>query len=115
MSQKRPPPSPNPEVPLCRQDQETTWQKKYLCYVGVFLRLHITAQSGPDVLVILCHLQCPFQWGVNDYLLRKPPTRRDKCVHVCLCMCIHTLVSMVSVLLTNNCMVHGTAETTGGM
>ena len=34
--------------------------------VCVFIKLHITAQSGPVILVILCHL------------LRKPLIRRDK-------------------------------------
>ena len=41
------------------------------CYVPlvcvcVFIKLHITAQSGPIILVILCHSHRSFQGGVND-------------------------------------------------
>ena len=32
----------------------------------VFMELHITAQSGPVILVILCHLHCSSQGGIND-------------------------------------------------
>ena len=32
----------------------------YVCmYAIIFIKLHITAQSGPVILVILCHLQDP--------------------------------------------------------
>ena len=32
----------------------------------VFIKLHITAQSGPVILVILCHLHWSSQGGIND-------------------------------------------------
>ena len=32
----------------------------------VCIKLHITAQSGPVILVILCHLQRSSQGGIND-------------------------------------------------
>ena len=34
--------------------------------VCVFIRLHITAQSGPVILVILCHSHCSSQGGIKD-------------------------------------------------
>ena len=35
-------------------------------YVCIFIKLHITAQSGPVILVILCHSHWSFQGGIND-------------------------------------------------
>ena len=32
----------------------------------VFIKLHITAQSGPVILVILCHSRRSSQGGIND-------------------------------------------------
>ena len=34
--------------------------------VCVFIKLHITAQSGPVMLVILCHSHLSSQGGIND-------------------------------------------------
>ena len=53
--------------------------------VCVFIELHITAQSGPVILLIgiLCHSHWSSQGGINDtskYLLRKP---QRVCVFVC--------------------------------
>ena len=43
-------------VILDRQEQFTrpSWSGRGLC-VCVFIKLHITAQSGPVILVIICH------------------------------------------------------------
>ena len=46
--------------------------------VCVFINLYITTQSGPAILVILCHSHWSFQGGVNDTLLPKPLIRCDK-------------------------------------
>ena len=35
-------------------------------WAGVFIKLHITAQSGPVVLVILYHSHSSSQGGIND-------------------------------------------------
>ena len=34
--------------------------------VFVFIKLHITTQSGPVILVILCHSHLSSQGGIND-------------------------------------------------
>ena len=47
-------------------------------YIYVFIKLHLTTQSGPVILVILCHSHRSSRGGINDYLLRKPLIRRDK-------------------------------------
>ena len=47
--------------------------------VCVFIKLHITAQSGPVILVILCHSRWSSQGGINDTCY----------VFVCVCVCIY--------------------------
>ena len=44
--------------------------------VCVFIKLHITAQSGPVILVILCHSHWSSQGGINV------------CMCVCVCVCV---------------------------
>ena len=46
--------------------------------VCVFIKLHITAQSGPVILVIICHLHWSSQGGI---------------VCVCVCVCCHPIYS----------------------
>ena len=71
----------------CSPDHEQNWQPypvdPYSCYrwwpymgsmcvcVCVFIKLHITAQSGPVILliVILCHSHWSSQGGINDILI----------------------------------------------
>ena len=55
-------------------------QGKYIC-VCVFIKLHITAQSGPVILVILCHRIDPPKGG-SMILVTKV------CVCVCVCVCV---------------------------
>ena len=52
--------------------------------VCVFIKLHITAQSGLVILVILCHSRWSSQArGDQWYLLRKPLIKRDRGECVC--------------------------------
>ena len=44
--------------------------------VCVFIKLHITAQSGPVILAILCHSHRSSQGGINDTC------------QVCMCVCV---------------------------
>ena len=53
----------------------------------VFIKLHITAQSRPVILVILCH-SLILPRGDQGYLLRKPLIRRDRGDSVCVCVCV---------------------------
>ena len=48
----------------------------FVC-VCVIIKLHITAQSSPVILVILCHSHSSSQGGIND-----------TCVCVCVCVFI---------------------------
>ena len=61
----------------------------------VFIKLHITAQSRPVILVILCH-SLILPRGDQGYLLRKPLIRRDRgdsvCVCVCVCVCVYVFI-----------------------
>ena len=43
--------------------------------VYIFIKLHITAQSGPVLLVIPCHSHWSSQEGIND-----------TCYEVCVCV-----------------------------
>ena len=39
----------------------------FICMcVCIFIKLHITAQSGPVILVILCHSRGSSQGGIDD-------------------------------------------------
>ena len=49
-----------------------------LSVCGVFIKLHITAQSGPVILVILCHSHLTSQGGSMMLLLRKSLIRRNE-------------------------------------
>ena len=55
-----------------------TYSKQVCVGVRVFIKLHLTAQSEPVVLiVILCHSHWSSQGGINDT------------VCVCVCVCIY--------------------------
>ena len=58
-----------------------------LVCVCVFIKLHITAQSGLVILVILCHLRLSSQGGIND-------TCYDVCVCVCVCVCVYVFFKL---------------------
>ena len=45
---------------------ESTIMCVCVCGVCVFIKLHITAQSGPVILVIICHTHWSSQRGIND-------------------------------------------------
>ena len=47
-------------------------------YVCIFIKLHITAQSGPVILVIPMPLALILPRGDRLYLLQKPLIRRDR-------------------------------------
>ena len=49
--------------------------------VCVFIKLHITAQSGLVILVILCHSRRSSQGGINDTCY----------ACVCVCVCVYLL------------------------
>ena len=49
--------------------------------VCVFIKLHITAQSGPVILVILCHSHWPSQGGINDTCYEKLWSNATKGTH----------------------------------
>ena len=46
--------------------------------VRVFIKVHITAQSGPVILVILCHSHWSSSQRDQSYLIRKRLIMRDK-------------------------------------
>ena len=43
---------PIPGSPISQEEDKVKTKHKKVC---VFIKLHITAQSGPVILVILCH------------------------------------------------------------
>ena len=45
------------------------------------MKLHITAQSGLVILVILCHSRRSSQWGINDTC------------YECVCVCVYVFSS----------------------
>ena len=53
--------------------------------VCVFIELHITAQSGPVVLVILCHSRFDPPKGGSMILV---------CVCVCVCRCVCVFIKL---------------------
>ena len=62
-------------------------------YVCIFIKLHITAQSGPVIRVILCHSHLSSQGGIND-------TCYDVCMFVCMYVCMYVVVVVVVVFFT---------------
>ena len=50
----------------------------------MFIKLHITAQSGPVILLIICHSHCSSQGGIND-------TCYDVCVS---CTTIYSIIRL---------------------
>ena len=63
--------------------------------VCVFIKLHITtAQSGPVILVILCHSHWSSQGGINDTCYENLWSNATKgvCVCVCVCVCCHPII-----------------------
>ena len=74
---------------------------EFLCVcvcVCVLIKLHITAQSGPVILVILCHSHWSSLGGINDTCYENlwSNARARVCVFisVCLCPCMSGLVRM---------------------
>ena len=62
--------------------------------VRVFMKLHITAQSGPVILVILCHSHRSSQeGGINDTYYE------NLCVCVCVCVFIKLHITAQSGLV----------------
>ena len=59
---------------LITKTSDQTRQRGCVC-VCVFIKLHITAQSGPVILVILCH---------SHY----PPKRRSIILVTWMCVCV---------------------------
>ena len=49
----------------------------------VFIKLHITTQSGPVILVILCHSHSSSRGGINDTYYEN-----YVCMYVCMYVCI---------------------------
>ena len=39
-------------------------------YMCIFIKLHITAQSGPVIRVILCHSHCMYVWSSHAAKIR---------------------------------------------
>ena len=56
--------------------------KLYIMCVCVFIKLHITAQSGPVILVIICHSHWSSQGGINDTC------------YVCVCVCVCVFIKL---------------------
>ena len=52
-------------------------------YVCMIIKLHITAQSGPAILVILCHSHWSSQGGINDTCYEM-----YICMYVCMCVLV---------------------------
>ena len=72
--------------------------------VCVFIKLHITAQSGPVILliVILCHSRRSSQRGVNDTCYEN-----SVCVRVCVCVFkLHITAQSGPVILDILCHSH---------
>ena len=70
------------KCPLSFYDGITIYM--YVCtYVCIFIKLHITARSGPVILVILCHSHRSSQGGINDTCYDY-----DVCMYV-LYVCMH--------------------------
>ena len=61
--------------------------------VCVFIKLHITAQSGLVILVILCHSHRSSQGGINDTCCE------SLCVCVCVCVSIKLHITAQSGLV----------------
>ena len=57
--------------------------------VCVFIKLHITAQSGPVILVILCHSHWSSQGRINDVCV-------GVCVFVFVCVCVCVCVYLLN-------------------
>ena len=55
--------------------------------VCVFIKLHITTQSGPVILVIIYHSHCSSQGGINDILVTKTSDQTRQ-RGVCVCVCV---------------------------
>ena len=60
----------------------------------VFIKLHITAQSGPVILVILCHSHWSSQRGINDTCVSVCLYVLCVCVFVCVCLCLCVCLSV---------------------
>ena len=67
---------------------KTSDQTRQVCVcVCVFIKLHITAQSGPVILVILCIRIDPPKGG-SMILVMKTSDQRCVCVCVCMRVCV---------------------------
>ena len=77
--------------------------------VCVFIKLHITAQSGPVILVILCHSHWSSQGGINDTCyenLWSDATKGTMYVCVCVFMKLHITAQSGPVILVILCNSH---------
>ena len=66
----------------------------YMC-VCVFIKLHMTAQSGLVILVILCHSRLSSQGGMNDTCYVSVCV----CLRVCVCVFIKLHITAQSGLV----------------
>ena len=78
--------------PLIRRDKGVCMYvfHMYVC-MYVFIKLHITTQSGPVILVILCHSHWSSRGGINDTYyenLWSDATKVYVCMYVCMYVCI---------------------------
>ena len=58
----------------------------YVC-MYVFIKLHITTQSGPVILVILCHSHWSSRGGIND-------TYYAVCMYACMYVCMYLFIKL---------------------
>ena len=76
----------------------------YVCMDLYFLKLHITAQSGPVILVILCHLHRSSQGGTIDTCYENLSSGATE--YVCIFTKLHIAVQSGPVVLVILCHSH---------
>ena len=100
-----------PLLPCCSLDY-LGWQLLnqpflFSC-VCVFIKVHITTQSGPVILVILCHSHWSSQGGINDTCYEN--TRTCVCVCVCVFTKLHITAQSGPAILVILCHSHWSSQ-----
>ena len=84
----------------------------YVC-MYVFIKLHITTQSGPVILVILCHSHWSSRGGINDTYYENLWSDATKGTYVCIFIKLHITAQSGLVILVILC--HSRWSSQGGI